>query len=112
MVMALILLPSVGAFVHAQQQGASSEHAYQLKPTPKTVEWGYYDPKTPPVLRIKSGDTVEIQTLLASNPERFASAGIADDHNSPTATLGCGIRRSRSGKTAARRSVRLHALSV
>lgn len=82
-VMAVILALSAAGFVHAQQQRASSGQAYQLKPTPKTVEWGYYDPKTPPVLRIHSGDTVEIQTLLASNPERFASAGITDDGVEP-----------------------------
>ncbi|PYT66808.1 MAG: acetamidase, partial [Acidobacteria bacterium] len=43
---------------------AQAQAAYTLKPTPKTVAWGYYDAKTPPVLRIKSGDTVEIQTLI------------------------------------------------
>jgi acetamidase/formamidase len=47
-----------------------------LKPTPKTVAWGYYDAKTPPVLRIKSGDTVEIQTLITSSPKRLEEAGV------------------------------------
>ena len=65
--------------LRAQQPAGSTGTVYQLKPTPKTVTWGYYDPKTPPVLRIKSGDTVEIQTLLASNPERFESAHIGPD---------------------------------
>ncbi len=45
-----------------------------LKPTPKTVVWGYYDAASKPVLKIKSGDTVEIQTLLAGSPERLQSA--------------------------------------
>jgi hypothetical protein len=36
---------------------ASSPPTYTLKPTPKTIAWGYYDAITPPVLRIKSGDT-------------------------------------------------------
>jgi hypothetical protein len=32
---------------------------YTLKPTPKTVAWGYYDAKAAaPVLRAKSGDAV------------------------------------------------------
>jgi acetamidase/formamidase len=66
----------------AQQPGPAGE-ILQLKPTPKTVAWGYYDAKTPPVLRIKSGDTVEIQTLLASNPERFESAGLGPDKIEP-----------------------------
>src|SRR5215813_14536419 len=54
---------------HAQQ-------TLQLKPTPKTVAWGYYDASTPPVLRIKSGDTVEIQTLITSSPTRLEGAGV------------------------------------
>src|SRR5262245_61677888 len=48
----------------------------QLKPTPKTVAWGYYDASTPPVMRIKSGDTVEIQTLITSSPTRLEGAGV------------------------------------
>jgi hypothetical protein len=39
------------------QQG-SPETTYSLKPTPKTVAWGYYDAKAAPVLRIKSGNTL------------------------------------------------------
>jgi len=54
--------------------GAFGQH--QLKPTPKTVAWGYYDASTPPVLRIKSGDTVEIQTLITSSPTRLEAAGV------------------------------------
>lgn len=49
---------------------------HQLKPTPKTVAWGYYDAGTQPVLRIKSGDTVEIQTLITSSPARLEAAGV------------------------------------
>src|ERR1700732_5188815 len=47
-----------------------------LAPTPKTVAWGYYDASTPPVLRIKSGDTVEVQTLITSSPTRLEGAGV------------------------------------
>ncbi len=55
---------------------ANAQATYTLKPTPKTVAWGYYDAKTPPVLRVKSGDTVEIQTLITSSPERLEKAGV------------------------------------
>src|ERR1700754_2869292 len=47
-----------------------------LKATPKTVAWGYYDAKATPVLRIKSGDTIEIQTLITSSPKRLEDAGV------------------------------------
>ena len=60
------------AIIGNAQQSAT----YQLKPTPKTVAWGYYDASTPPVLRIKSGDIVEIQTLITSTPIRLEGAGV------------------------------------
>jgi hypothetical protein len=37
--------------LHAQQ--ANAQATYTLKPTPKTVAWGYYDAKTAPVLRVR-----------------------------------------------------------
>src|SRR5436309_3628547 len=41
---------------------------HQLKVTPKTVAWGYYDASGAPVLRTRSGDTVEVQTLITNSP--------------------------------------------
>src|ERR1044071_2789192 len=52
------------------------QQTYKLKPTPKTVAWGYYDASTPPALRIKSGDTVEVQSLITSSPARLEGAGV------------------------------------
>src|SRR5881394_685353 len=52
---------------------------YKLKASPSTVAWGYYWSQAKPVLRIKSGDTVEIQTMLTNSPERLAAAGVAQD---------------------------------
>jgi len=63
-----------GLFLFTQQVDAQA--TYTLKPTPKTVAWGYYDAKTPPVLRVKSGDTVEIQTLITNSPKRLEDAGL------------------------------------
>ncbi len=60
-------------------QWASAQATYTLKPTPKTVAWGYYDAKAAPVLRVKSGDTVEIQTLITSSPKRLEDAGVPPD---------------------------------
>src|SRR5437868_8145986 len=60
-------------------QRAPAQTTYTLKPTPKTVAWGYYDAKTAPVLRIKSGDTVEIQTLITNSPKRLEEAGVPPD---------------------------------
>src|SRR5271166_2455957 len=60
-------------------QRAMAQATYTLKPTPKTVAWGYYDAKAAPVLRVKSGDTVEIQTLITSSPKRLEGAGVPPD---------------------------------
>jgi acetamidase/formamidase len=51
-----------------ERGGTSAGKTHQLKATPKTVAWGYYDAGAPPVLRIKSGDTVEVQTLITNSP--------------------------------------------
>src|SRR5579859_7814839 len=61
--------------VLAAQSGTAAA-TYTLKATPKTVAWGYYDAKTPPVLRVKSGDTVEIQTLITNSPKGLEKAGL------------------------------------
>src|SRR5690349_24539384 len=55
---------------------ANAQQPLQLKPTPKTVAWGYYDAAAPPVVRVKSGDTVEVQTLITSSPTRLEGAGV------------------------------------
>jgi acetamidase/formamidase len=59
------------------QKTAGESHI--LKPTPKTVAWGHYAATTPPVLRIKSGDTVQVHTLITSTPERLERAGVKPD---------------------------------
>src|ERR1700686_916862 len=76
-VLAITLFASLGVPLCAQQPATSGGQTYQLKPTPKTVTWGFYDAKTPAVLRVKSGVTVEIQTLVTSNPDSFEHAGMS-----------------------------------
>jgi len=61
------------------QQAHAQQATYTLKATPKTVAWGYYDAKAVPVLRVKSGDTVEISTVLTNNPKRLEAAGVPPD---------------------------------
>ena len=55
---------------------ANAQQSLQLKPTPKTIAWGYYDAATPPVMRVKSGDSIEVQTLITSSPARLEGAGV------------------------------------
>src|SRR5712664_373891 len=65
-----------GAMLLSTPPGSRAQATYTLKPTPKTVAWGYYDAKAAPVLRVKSGDTVEIQTLITNSPKRLEDAGL------------------------------------
>src|SRR5690349_19521564 len=75
-----LVFPSFAAQAQQKEPAtASGSNVYQLKPTPKTVTWGYYAANATPVLRIHSGDTVEIQTLITSSPKRLEGAGVAAD---------------------------------
>src|SRR2546422_4208971 len=56
---------------------------YQLKASPSTVAWGYYWYQAKPVLRIKSGDTVEIQTMTTGSPTSLANAGVKPEDIQP-----------------------------
>ena len=49
---------------------------HRLDPSPSTVAWGHYDAAAKPVLRVASGDTVVVRTLLTSTPERLEKAGV------------------------------------
>jgi acetamidase/formamidase len=52
---------------------------HELKATPKTIAWGYYDAKAKPVLRIKSGDVVNVHTLITNSPAGLEGAFLRPD---------------------------------
>jgi acetamidase/formamidase len=52
---------------------------HRLEATPATVAYGYYWSDAPPVLRIDSGDIVDVDTLLTNTPTGLAKAGVPDD---------------------------------
>jgi acetamidase/formamidase len=54
--------------------GEAGPRIHELKATPKTIAWGYYDASATPVLRIKSGDTVLVHTLITNSPEGLERA--------------------------------------
>jgi acetamidase/formamidase len=57
----------------------TQSRSYELKLEPKNIHWGYYDAKVPPVLRIASGDTVRVETMVARGLERVRLAGVRED---------------------------------
>lgn len=58
--------------------GAQSARVHDLRLTPEHVHWGYYDAKVAPVLRIASGDRVNVETMVAGGLTRLRMAGVAD----------------------------------
>ena len=57
---------------------AQSRQPHELKLTPQNVHWGYYDATLKPVLRIASGDTVRVETMVAGGLARLRAAGVPD----------------------------------
>jgi acetamidase/formamidase len=55
---------------------AQTPRVHHLPATPETVAWGYYSAFAKPVLRVASGDIVEVETLLTNVPDRLEAAGL------------------------------------
>jgi acetamidase/formamidase len=55
----------------------AAAQTWRLDPSPATVSYGHYDAAAKPVLRVESGDTVIVRTLITSRPERLEKAGVA-----------------------------------
>lgn len=68
---AIVLSASLMAGRSAAAQ--SSPKTHRLVATPKTVVIGYFDAHATPVLRIASGDTVDVDTLITSDPQELES---------------------------------------
>ena len=78
-----VLIVLLGFFFIDDGLGQAAGVTHRLVPTPKTVTWGYFDAKTPPVLRIRSGDTVEIESLIAGAVEALEAAGLPRSQMQP-----------------------------
>ncbi len=56
--------------------GLPAQTIHQLPATPSTVAYGYYWSEAKPALRIKSGDIVDVETMLTNTPTGLASLGV------------------------------------
>jgi acetamidase/formamidase len=56
---------------------AQAPRTHRLEATPATVAYGYYWSEAKPVLRINSGDILDVDTLLTSTPDRLEKSGVA-----------------------------------
>ncbi len=75
---ALLAIFSSASWAAAQASAPAPTpgHLYHLMPTPTTVAWGYYDAAATPVLHVRSGDEVDVGTLITSSPTRLEGAGV------------------------------------
>ncbi len=55
---------------------AQSPKVHQLPATPSTVAYGYYWSEAKPALRVKSGDMVDIETMLTNTPMGLERLGV------------------------------------
>ena len=73
-----VLLSAISvASVLAAQPRAPKTH--RLEATPATVAYGYYWSEAKPVLRIASGDIIDVDTLLTNSPTGLARAGVPQE---------------------------------
>ena len=55
---------------------AQSQTVHKLPATPTTVAYGYYWSEAKPALRVKSGDIVEVETMLTNTPTGLERLGV------------------------------------
>src|SRR5262245_3862732 len=73
---AFICVATIAAGITAQQTGPRT---HRLPVTPETVAYGYYWSEAKPVLKIASGDIIDVNTLSTGSPQTFTRLGIPDD---------------------------------
>ena len=58
---------------------ASAPPVHRLEATPSTVAYGYYWSEAKPVLRVASGEVIDVDTLLTNTPAGLQRAGVAPE---------------------------------
>jgi len=67
----LCIVTAVAAATHTPE-------THRLEATPATVAYGYYWSQAAPVLRIASGDIIDVDTLLTNTPAGLEKAGVPE----------------------------------
>jgi acetamidase/formamidase len=57
-------------------RSTAPERSHRLAATPQTVHVGFFDARIEPVLRIASGDVVDVDTLITSSPNGLQNLGV------------------------------------
>ena len=58
--------------------GAKLGDVYVLPATPETTQWGWFDNAQPPVLKVRSGDRVAMETMMAAANQILPGVSIED----------------------------------
>lgn len=64
------------ALVVATRAVAQAPTVHTLPATPTTVAYGYYWSEAKPAIRVKSGDVVQVETMLTNTPEGLERIGV------------------------------------
>ena len=62
---------------------ATSQTVHKLPATPSTVAYGYYWSQAKPAIRVKSGDIVDVETMLTNSPSGLQRMGIKPEDIPP-----------------------------
>ena len=84
---------------------AQSPKVHRLEATPDTVAYGFYWSEAKPVLRIASGDIIDVDTLLTNSPNGLTRAGV------PAEKVQASLRAIVEGVTGDRRGPGGHILT-
>ena len=76
---AILIVPACVALAALVDAQAPTGKVHRLVASPSTVAYGYYWADAKPVLRIASGDVIDVDTLLTSTPVALEQAGVAPD---------------------------------
>lgn len=82
-----------------------SPRVHRLEATPETVAYGYYWAEAKPVLRVASGDIIDVDTLLTNTPNGLTRAGV------PAEKIQASLRAIVEGVTGDRRGPGGHILT-
>jgi len=72
----LIILSAIVVVPAASMAAQTGGKTHRLEATPKTVAYGYYWSEAKPVLKIASGDIIDVETLLTNTPARLERSGV------------------------------------
>src|SRR5215510_9237637 len=75
----ITVVSAVGVLVLTVAGQKPALKIHRLEASPATVVYGYYWSEAKPVLRIASGDTIDVDTLLTNSPMGLSRAGVPDN---------------------------------